>query len=192
MLEAMIDTVSERGYHQTSMNDVAARAGVGRDTLRQQFGDKQAMFIAAHDWLVERLADYVAPAYQPPGSWPERMSRALDALLAAIAYRPQGARVAIIDVLAAGPQARQHHLEAIEAFARYIDQGRDQIPNGRRLPPTLARVVAGAAAARIHKEIATGHGADLPNLRPQLLYLLLLPYLGHHQAQQHAHPPHAQ
>ena len=48
---------AERGYHQTSMNDVAARAGVSRDTLRQQYGDKQGMFIAAHDWLLERLPD---------------------------------------------------------------------------------------------------------------------------------------
>jgi AcrR family transcriptional regulator len=184
MLEAMIDTVSERGYHQTSMNDVAARAGVGRDTLRQQFGDKEAMFIAAHDLLVERLANYAAPAYQQPGPWPERISRGLSALLTAIAYRPQGARVAIIEVLAAGPQAHQHHLDAIEAFARYIDQGRDETPNGRRLPPTLARVVAGAAAARIHKQVTTGHTSELPDLHPELLYLALLPYLGHQKAQQ--------
>jgi AcrR family transcriptional regulator len=191
MLDAMIDTVSERGYHQTSMNDVAARAGVGRDTLRQQFGDKQGMFIAAHDWLAERLADYVAPAYQQPGSWPEQISRALSALLTAIAYRPQGARVAIIEVLAAGPEAHRRHLAAIETFAGFIDRGRDETPDGHRLPPTLARVVAGAAAARIHKEIATGHGGQLPGLHPQLLYLVLLPYLGHQQAQQHAHAPHA-
>jgi AcrR family transcriptional regulator len=184
MLGAMIDTAAERGYHQTSMNDVAARAGVSRDTLRQQFGDKQAMFIAAHDWLVEQLAEYVAPAYQSPGSWPERLSRALAALLTAIAYRPQGARVAIIEVLAAGRPAHQHHLAAIDTFARYIDQGRPR--NGRRLPPTIARVVAGAAAARIHKEIATGHTSQLRDLHPQLLYLTLLPYLGHQRARQHA------
>jgi hypothetical protein len=144
------------------------------------------MFIAAHDWLVEQLADYVAPAYQSPGSWPERLSRALAALLTAIAYRPQGARVAIIEVLAAGPPAHKHHLAAIEAFTGYIDRGRDETPNRRRAPPTIARVVAGAAAARIHKEIATGHGSELPGQHAQLLYLLLLPYLGHQQARQHA------
>jgi AcrR family transcriptional regulator len=190
MLEAMIDTAAERGYHQTSMNDVAARAGVSRDTLRQQFGDKQAMFIAAHDWLVEQLATYVAPAYQQPGSWPERLGRTLHALLTEIAYRPQGARVAIIEVLAAGPPAHQHHLAAIETFTGYIDRGRDEAPNRRRLPPTIAQVIAGAVAARIHKQIATGHGTDLPDLHPQLLYLALLPYLGHQQAQQQAQTAH--
>jgi AcrR family transcriptional regulator len=157
MLDAMIDTVAERGYHQTILSDVAARAGVGRDTLRQQFGDKQGLFIAAHDWLLRRLAIHVAPGYQQPGPWPERISRALSALLTAIAYRPQGARMAIIDVLAAGPQAHQHHLTAIETLTNYIDPGRHEIPNRHQLPPTIARIVAGGIAARIHKHVATSH-----------------------------------
>jgi AcrR family transcriptional regulator len=192
MLEAIIDTAAERGYNNTSLNDVAARAGVGRDTLRQQFGDKQGLFIAAHDWLLERLAHYVAPAYQQPGPWPERINRGLTALLTAIAYRPQGARVAIIEVLAAGPQAHQHHLAAIDTFTTYIDQGRDETPNGRKLPPTLARIVAGAAAARIHKKVATSHTSRLPHMHPELLYLVLLPYLGHEEAQQQAQRARAQ
>jgi AcrR family transcriptional regulator len=185
MLEAMIDTVAERGYHQTSLSDVAARAGVSRDTLRQQFGDRQGLFIAAHDWLLERLASYVAPAYQQPGAWSQRVSSALDAMLTAIAYRPQGARVAIIEVLAAGREAHQHHLAAIDTFTAYIDQGRKETRNGPNLPPALARIVAGAVAARIHKHVATGRTSELPQLHPELLYIVLLPYIGHREARQH-------
>jgi AcrR family transcriptional regulator len=188
-LEAMIDTAAGRGYHNTSMNDVAARAGVGRDTLRQQFGDKEGMFIAAHDWLLERLANYVAPAYQHPGSWPERVSGALSALLTAIAYRPEGARVAILEVLAAGPRAHEHHLAAVDTFAVYIDEGRQETALGDQLPPTLARIVAGAIAARIQEHLATGDTSALPELHPELLYLLLLPYLGHAEAQRQTQGP---
>jgi AcrR family transcriptional regulator len=191
MLGMMIDTFADRGYHQTSMNDIAARIGISRDTLRAHFGDKHDLFIAAHDWLLQRLANYVAPAYQQPGPWPQRISRALGALLTAIAYRPQGARVAIIEVLAAGPQAHQHHLAAIDAFTTYIDQGRNESPLGHNLPPTLARIVAGAAAARIHKHIAAGNTSELPTLHPQLLYLVLLPYVGHQQAQHEMQRPRA-
>jgi AcrR family transcriptional regulator len=185
ILEAMIDTAAERGYRNTSLSDISARAGVGRDTLRQQFGDKERLFIAAHDWLLERLANYVVPAYQQPGPWSERISRGLRALLTAIAYRPQGARVAIIEVLAAGPRAHERHLAAIETFTPYLDQGRDQTPLGHKLPPRLATVVAGGIAARIHQQVATGHTSELDQLHPELLHHILVSYLGRRQAQQH-------
>jgi AcrR family transcriptional regulator len=184
MLEAMIDAVAERGYNRTSIVEVAARAGVGRQAFYDQFGDKESCFIAAHDWLLERLANYVTPAYEQEGPWPERIGHGLAALLTAIAYRPQGARLALIEVLAAGPRAHQRHLDAIEAFTRFLDQGRDETAVGPMLPPALAAIVAGGVAARIHQEVAAGHTSQLPRLHPELLYHVLLPYLGHQTARQ--------
>lgn len=184
MLEAMIDTVAEKGYNPTTIVEVARRAGVGRRTFYEHFGDKESCFLAAHDWLLERLADYAAPAYERPGPWPERVRRGLAALLTAIAYRPEGARLALIEIVAAGPRAHRRHLAAIDVFVPYIDQGRSETPLGSALPPNLARIVAGSVAARIHEQVATGHTGDLRRLHPELLYLVLLPYLGHQRAHQ--------
>jgi AcrR family transcriptional regulator len=184
MLEAMIDTVAEKGYNGTTIVEVARRAGVGRRTFYEHFGDKESGFIATHDWLLERLASYAAPAYERPGAWPERVRRGLAALLTAIAYRPEGARLAMIEVLAAGPRAHRRHLAAIDAFVPYIDRGRAEAPLGSALPPNLARIVAGGVAARIHDQVAAGHTSELRNLYPELLYLVLLPYLGHERAQE--------
>jgi AcrR family transcriptional regulator len=184
MLEAMIDTVADHGYRGTTIVEVARRAGVGRRTFYEHFGDKENCFLAAHDWLLERLANYAAPAYERPGPWPERVRRGLAALLSAIAYRPEGARLAIIEILAAGPRAHRRHLVAIDAFVPYIDQGRSETPLGPALPPNLARIVAGGVLARIHEQVATGHTSDLRRLHPELLYLVLLPYLGHDRAHQ--------
>jgi AcrR family transcriptional regulator len=184
MLEAMIDTVAEKGYHATSIVEVARRAGVARKSFYEQFGDKETCFLAAHDWLLERLANYAIPAYQQPGTWPDRIRRGLAAVLTAIAYRPEGARLAIIEILAAGPRAHRRHLDAIDAFVPYIDQGRNESALGSRLPPTLARIVAGGGAARVHEEVAKGRTGELRHLHPELLYLVLLPYLGHQRAHQ--------
>ena len=168
----------------TTIVEVARRAGVGRRTFYEHFGDKESCFLDAHDWLLQRLADYAAPAYERAGPWPERVRRGLAAILTAIAYRPAGARVALIDVLAAGPRAHRRHLAAIDAFVPYIDQGRSETPLGSALPPNLARIVAGSVVARIHEQVATGHTSDLRRLHPELLYLVLLPYLGHQRAHQ--------
>jgi AcrR family transcriptional regulator len=186
MLEAMIDTVAERGYYETSIVEVARRAGVARRTFYEHFGDKESCFIAAHDWLLERLARYAVPAYERPGSWPERIRRGLAALLTAIAYRPEGARLAFLEILAAGPRGHQRHLAAIEAFAPYIDEGRNETPLGSELPGSLARIVAGGVAARIHEQVARGGANELRRLHPELLYLVALPYLGHERAREEA------
>jgi AcrR family transcriptional regulator len=182
MLEAMIDTVAEKGYNATSIVEVARRAGVARKSFYEHFGDKETCFLAAHDWLLERLANYAVPAYQQPGTWVDRIRRGLAAVLTAIAYRPEGARLTIIEILAAGPRAHQRHLEAIDAFVPYIDQGRNESPLGSRLPQNLARIVAGGGAALIQQEVATGRAGELRDLHPELLYFVLLPYLGHERA----------
>jgi hypothetical protein len=79
-----------------------------------------------------------------------------------------------------------------DTFTTYIDQGRDETLNGRKLPPTLTRIVAGAAAARIHKQVATSHTSRLPHVHPELLYLVLLPYVGREEAQQQVQRARAQ
>jgi len=42
-----LDLFAERGYHQTTMSDIATAAGVGRGTLYWYFPSKEKLFIAA-------------------------------------------------------------------------------------------------------------------------------------------------
>ena len=76
MLEAMIDTVAEQGYNATTIVEVARRAAVARKTFYEHFGDKETCFLAANDWLLERLANYATPAYERPG--PGQCASAVD------------------------------------------------------------------------------------------------------------------
>jgi AcrR family transcriptional regulator len=184
LLEAMIAAVNDNGYQATSIVEVAARAGVSRKTLYELFGDKESCFLAAHDWLIDRLLAYVRPAWERPGTWTDQIRRALAALLTAIAYRPDGARLAMIETLAAGPRAHQRHRAAIRALAPYVDQGRQHTPHGAKLPPSVSRVVVGGAAALIYDQVAAGHATELRHLHPELLYFVLLPYVGHERALQ--------
>jgi AcrR family transcriptional regulator len=182
LLEAMIDTVNDNGYQATSIVEVAARAGVSRKTFYELFGDKEGCFIAAHDWLIERLMAFLAPAWQRPGGWTDRVRRSLAALLTAISYRPEAARLAMVETLAAGPRARERYRAALSALAPYVDQGRSDTPLGAELPSRVSRIVVGGAAALVFEQISAGHASELRQLHPELLYLILLPYLGHERA----------
>jgi AcrR family transcriptional regulator len=44
LLDAALDAFAERGFHATSMNDVAEAAGVTKPVLYQHFGSKRALY----------------------------------------------------------------------------------------------------------------------------------------------------
>src|SRR6516164_10070200 len=55
MLDAMVQSVAEKGYARVAVADVVERAGVSRKTFYEQFANKEECFLAAYDDGVDRL-----------------------------------------------------------------------------------------------------------------------------------------
>src|SRR6202049_1102795 len=62
LLDVALDTFAERGFHATSMDDVAAAAGVTKPVLYQHFPSKRALFLELLDELGRTLLDELAGA----------------------------------------------------------------------------------------------------------------------------------
>lgn len=54
LVSAAFDLFEERGYEGASVDDIAARAGVGRTTAFRQFGSKEALIFPDHEALLRR------------------------------------------------------------------------------------------------------------------------------------------
>jgi AcrR family transcriptional regulator len=54
LVSAAFELFEERGYEAASVDDVAARAGVGRTTAFRQFGSKEALIFPDHEALLRR------------------------------------------------------------------------------------------------------------------------------------------
>ncbi|MFV8165939.1 TetR/AcrR family transcriptional regulator [Mycobacterium sp. 134] len=54
LVSAAFELFEERGYEATSVDDIAARAGVGRTTAFRQFGSKEALIFPDHEALLRR------------------------------------------------------------------------------------------------------------------------------------------
>jgi AcrR family transcriptional regulator len=78
LLDAVIDTLAERGYAGTSTTEVARRSGLTRGAQLHHFGTKDAMMVAAVEHLTERTraVDVQAGLADVPGG-PERLRLAL-------------------------------------------------------------------------------------------------------------------
>ncbi len=177
ILEAMVRVVGRKGYKAASVADVIEEAGTSRTTFYKHFEDKHDCFLAAYDMVVERVLDEVIVNCDGERSWLERVRTGLTTIVELFALNPELARTAIVEVAAAGADARQRHWNAISRFTEFLEDG-EELAGGRELPDNIALMAAGAVSGLIFDELLTGRAERLPELLPDLLFAMLVPYIG--------------
>jgi AcrR family transcriptional regulator len=177
ILEAMIRVVGTKGYKATSVADVIEEAEVSRTTFYKHFEDKHECFLAAYDMLVDQVFQTVLGNCDATQPWLDRMRTGLSTILELFAEKPELARTAIVEVAAAGADARQLHWNAVAKFTEYFEDGRE-LTGDRELPENIALMAAGAVSGLIFDELLTGRADRLPQLLPDLLFAMLVPYIG--------------
>jgi AcrR family transcriptional regulator len=178
LLAATMRVVAEKGYAATTVADLTKGAGISRTTFYVLFDDKEACFLAAYDEAVDRLVRRISAAYEAGERWPDRARVGLATLLAALAADPAQARLALVDVAAAGPAAQRRLRAAVQRLTPLFDEGRDFAPGGRALPANTSRMAAGAVVGLISDELVAGRADRLPGLLSDVLFATLVPYLG--------------
>jgi len=180
LLEAMVRVAAAKGYEATTVTDVVEVAGVSRETFYETFEDKEACFLEAYDAVIDVLVAHVASAFESAAGepWPERIAAGLGALAGLLATEADIARMAMVEVTAAGEDARERYRAALARFTPFLEEGRTYSGQGDELPPDTARFAIGAATSMIFDEIRAGRGPELERILPDLVFAVLMPYLG--------------
>jgi AcrR family transcriptional regulator len=149
ILDASRDAFAETGYHETSLDSVAERAGVSKALLYEHFSSKRELYVAMLEVhvaeLIERIAGAIADA--EPGE--ARMRAGLEAFFGFVEERRGTWRIMFSN--ATDPDV-----------AVRLDRLRDQ--------------VAGAIAQLMGEE-AERRGLDFPKL-PQLIEMIAQQMVG--------------
>ncbi len=177
ILAAMIRVVGSKGYKETSVADVIEETPTSRTTFYKYFEDKHDCFLAAYDMLVEQVFAEVLANCNGDQPWLERVETGLSTIVKLFALDPKLARTAVVEVAAAGADARQRHWNAVSRFTAYLEDGR-QLADGRELPENISLMSAGAVSGLIFDELLAGRGAQLQAMLPDLLFAMLVPYIG--------------
>jgi len=157
ILAAMIRVVGVKGYRETSVADVIEEAQTSRTTFYKYFDDKHDCFLAAYEKLVEQVFGEVVANCDGEASWLSRMTTGLTTIVDRFADDPRLARTAVVEVAAAGADARQLHWDAIARFTEYLDAGRELA--GKELPENISLMSAGAVSGLIFDELLAGRAA---------------------------------
>jgi AcrR family transcriptional regulator len=180
LLEAMVRVAAAKGYEATTVSDVLEAAVVEREAFEEMFGSKESCFLEAYDAVIDVLLAHVSTAYESTVGqpWPDRICAALRALVDLLATESDIARMAMVEITAVGEDARIRYRSALGRFTYFLEEGRTTSARGDELPPDTAHFAIGGATSMIFDEVRAGRGPELRRLLPDLLFAVLMPYIG--------------
>ncbi|HEY4779037.1 MAG TPA: helix-turn-helix domain-containing protein [Solirubrobacterales bacterium] len=180
LLEAMVRVAAAKGYEATTVDDVLEAAAVDRATFDSMFASREACFLEGYDAVIDVLVAHVSSAYESTVGqpWPDRIAAALRALVDLLATEHDIARMAMVEVTAVGEDARIRYRAALGRFTYFLEEGRIVSPQADELPADTSRFAIGGATSMIFDEVRAGRGAELRRLLPDLLFAVLMPYIG--------------
>lgn len=186
LLEAMVRVAAAKGYEATTVADVVEVATVPRRTFDSMFSSKEECFLEAYDAVIDVLVAHVSAAFESTVSqpWPDRVAAALRALVELLSAEADIARMAMVEVTAVGEDARIRYRTALGRFTYFLEEGRRVSPQGDELPADTAGFAIGGATSMIFDEIRAGRGPELRRILPDLVFAVLMPYLGPEAAEE--------
>jgi AcrR family transcriptional regulator len=174
---AMIEAVAESGYGGVRMRQLGALAGVSLRTIYEHFPDKEAYFLSTYDLVVREAMERITVAYRngetPECEWSAGLCRAFDAYVAELVERPKTSRLAMVEVLAAGPAAESRITRSEAVFTQMIAQSLAQAPDEVALPQLLVRSLVGGIWLVSRTRLLEGRPETIRPCGRELLDLIL-------------------
>jgi plasmid stabilization system protein ParE len=107
----------------------------------------------------------------------------IELFVCVLAADPAFARMCIVEVLAAGPEAARRRADTLAAFARMLEDNAAAMLETQPTSPLTAETVVGGLHDVVYTRILGGDVRVLPTLAPDLVYAALLPYAGAKEAE---------
>ena len=167
LLEATGRAVAEKGYAAATIDDIVRGAGVSKKTFYEHFPDKLGCFLAAYEAASDELLEHVRAAQDTETDWVDSTRAGIHAYLRWLAAEPALARVFLIEIAAAGPEALERRERVRD---RYAERMRE-LQTTNSVPDELFHAVVAAVDDLVVRRLRVGD--DVRELEPTILELQL-------------------
>ena len=140
---------------------------VSKKTFYEHFADKLDCFLAAYEAASDELLEHVQAAQDTATDWVDRTRAGIHAYLRWLAAEPALARVFLIEIAAAGPEALERRERVRD---RYAERMRE-LQAGNSVPDEIFHAVVAAVDDLVVRRLRAGN--DVRELEPGLLQLQL-------------------
>lgn len=146
--------------------------------------DPAAGFLRVHDEVAAAFWNHLWPVYAGALGWHDRIWAAGFAMMGFLRDDAQRARLLLVAVNGAGPEALDRRDRIVERFADLLDEDprRNGTPGPRRSRAT-AEIAAGAVYRMLVVKVEAGAIERGEEFLSELIYMAVVPYLGTHVAE---------
>jgi AcrR family transcriptional regulator len=180
LLNGVVEAVAERGYEATTIGVVVEAAKISRRTFYEHFEGKEDCFLAAYEMIDAHVRDSMLTAPGAGEPWPDRVRARLAALLDVLARDTAVARCYLVEPLAAGGEVAGRYRDAMQLLAEALRP--EPEPSALDVEVRDQALIGGVATLLVRR-LNAGTADRLPELLPDLVELVLAPYLGREEAQ---------
>jgi len=179
---ALTELAAERGYAETTIADIVERSGVGEETFRTLFADKEACAVAAENAILSEVVASVSSSYLADRAELDSALLGVMSILELMARKPSYAFFGYVGARQMSPPSVFSIYETgHKVLVAMLERGWEYAELA--VPPRRAALAAlGGAEAIVRREVVAGRAERLPRLLPDLVYAATVPFLGQDEA----------
>jgi len=103
LLAIASELFAKQGYHKTTLDDIADRAGIHRTSLLHHVKSKKAFYGEILDGILAILREHIATARQRSGDFVEALDRLGNEILTYFGTHPEAAQLLLRELMDGGP-----------------------------------------------------------------------------------------
>jgi AcrR family transcriptional regulator len=176
---AVAAVVAEKGYLQTSTDDIAARASISLSTFYAHFADKRDAVLGALEMSGAQVMALAVPAARRAGGWQRGVRALYEAICAYFAAEPEMAELGMVGIYGAGPRALARRDRVIDALAEMLSPALEENP---QVPRISAEIAAATVYALMRAQVIRDGPRSLPSVVPLATYVTLVGFVGPERA----------
>lgn len=142
ILDAARQVFAERGYHGSTMREIASRAGVATGTLYLYFGNKEALYVALLERLTSLVLQSIVAARSTRSGVLSKLEASITAAMMVFSENGDLARIVLVQAAGADPSFEDRLSQVHRVLADFVRQDLEEALAAGVLPALDCEVAA--------------------------------------------------
>ncbi|MFK7801198.1 MAG: TetR/AcrR family transcriptional regulator [Anaerolineae bacterium] len=135
ILDAALDVFSDKGYHNTKLDEIADESATSKGSIYFHFPNKERLFLSLVDQFSDMLEKQTREAIESEPKGIVRVEVALKTVLETFARYRRPAKILLVQAMGLGQPFEQKRMEVNERFARMIAEYLQEAIDAGELAP---------------------------------------------------------
>jgi AcrR family transcriptional regulator len=166
------------GFRNLTVADLCSRAEIGESDFERSYRDLDDAFAQVYEGLAQGFLLRIFARFDRSLTWRRQIRAAAEDFQRYLSEDHARAHFTVVDCNYAGERARLVRDSVFAGLFALIDEGRFEMEDPDSLTPATAESVGGAIFRQIRVTVEERRFEDLEGMVSNLMYSVVLPYLG--------------